>query len=216
MHNIFIFSIFAAKFQTVMPSVYTLDIRVDPLVAGWMERSFKKVRGVYRMGDSCYYGLVSAMLYQSHVRTPSVIPEKYASFVHVKIAITEFDFYHYGWEVSILQELRFSRIIRHLLIDSCLRNVAIIRSRYNIPLSQAISRYMVYYGIEEEQVRFETLRKIYRRKYLAIEEEYRDLDRAAVTDFGLNNDMPAPKKLKIRMRQSNPLQTELFSQPKRT
>lgn len=193
-----------------MPLVYTLDIKVDPLVAGWMERSFKKVRGVYRMGDSCYYGLVSAMLCQSHVRMPSAIPDKYTSFVPVKVAISEFDFYHYGWQVSPLQELRFSRIIRNILIDTCLRSVAILRARYSLPVSQAIDFYTVYYGMEEEQVKFETLRKIYQRKYMPLEAEYRDLDRAAVTGFGSKGAVPDNKALHLRKhRNGNPSQLTL-------
>jgi len=198
--------------KTGMPSLYTLDINVDPLVAGWMERSFKKVRGVYRMGDSCYYGLVSAMLYQSHVKTPSRMPDKYAAFVPVKIAITEFDFYHYGWEVSPLQEIRFSRLIRNILIDTCLRNVAILRARYGLHLTQAIGFYTIYFGLEEEHVKFETLRKIYRRKYQPMEAEYRNLDRAAVTDFGTVEAAMEHKALRLhRSVNPDPGQLELFT-----
>lgn len=195
-----------------MPSLYTLDIKVDPLVAGWMERSFKKMRGVYRMGDSCYYGLVSAILYQSHVKTPSRVPEKYGSFVPVKIAISEFDFYHYGWEVSPLQEIRFSRLIRNILIDTCLRNVAILRARYDMHLSQAISFYTIYYGMEEDHVKFETLRKTYRRKYQSLEAEYRNLDRAAVTDFGTIEKPMEHKELKLhKSKNKDPRQLDLFT-----
>lgn len=205
------FSIFARLFFKNMPLVYTIELKVDPLVAGWMERSFKKKRGVFRIGDSCWYGLVSSMLCQSHVKTPSVMPEKYASFVPVKVAVSEYDFYHYGWEVSPLQEVRFSRLVRNFIIDECLRNVAILRARYDMPISQAITYYSIFFGMEEEQVKFETLRKIYRRKYQNVEEEYRKLDAAAISDFGTIDRKPARKELRIRhLGKNDPNQILLF------
>lgn len=170
-------------------------MRVDPLVKRWMDIRFKTDHGRYWFGDSCWYGLVSAMLCQSaRVGKPTVVPAKYESFMPVSICITEFDFYHYGWEVSISQELRFSRLVRNLVTDECLRNAAMLRARYNIPLSQAINTYIVKNGFTDEDLNTETLRKTYQRKYKSVEEDYRALDRAAVTDFGTE---PAAMQRKI-------------------
>lgn len=195
-----------------MPLVYTIDLRVDPLVAGWIDRNFNKVRGCYRMGDSFWYGLVSSLLYQSHVKKPTVLPEKYSGFVPIKLAVTEYDFYHYGWEVSPMQELRFSRLIRSFIIDECLRNVAIMRARYDIPLSQAITDCTVFFNLEEEHLKYETLRKIYQRKYQEVESRYRDLDIASVSEFGANDRIPDKRSLRLRGRAAgNPRQLELFT-----
>lgn len=197
-----------------MPVNFTIDIRVDPFVKKWMDARFKCVRGVYQLGDSCYYGLVSAMLCQSQrVGSPTVVPDKYASFRNIKVGITEYDFYHYGWEVSVAQELRFSRLVRSIAVDECLRSVAILRARYEIPVSQAINSYCIYYNLEEEDIKFETLRKIYRRKYQHVEEDYRKLDIAAVTDFGARpSAVPVHKTLCLHHRHAvDPSQLSLFS-----
>ena len=173
-------------------------MRVDPLVKRWMDRNFKTDHGRYRFGDSCYYGLVSAVLCQSpRVGNPAVVPSKYARFVPVKVCITEYDFYHYGWEVSITQELRFSRLVRNILIDECLRSAAMLRARYDIPLSQAINSFTVWYGLTDDDVNPDTLRKTYQRKYKSVEEDYRAFDRAAVTDFGRLDADPPQRHLRL-------------------
>lgn len=196
-----------------MPVNYNIDIHVDPLVRKWFDSRFKRHRGVYQLGDSCWYGLVSAMLYQSKRVTGGgdpALPDKYSRFVQVKIGITEYDFYHYGWEVSPIQELRFSRMIRTIVVDECLRSAAIMRARYDIPLSQAINTYTVYYDWTEEDIHFETLRKIYRRHYRDIEYEYRELDQAAVTDFGVTEaDIPR-RSLRLRTPKEPEGQLRLF------
>ena len=192
---------------------YSISMKVDPLVARWLESHFKTKRGVFHLGDSCYYGLVSAVLCQSaRVGAPFVVPDKYGRFLPVRICITEYDFYHYGWEVSVTQELRFSRIVRNIVVDDCLRNVAILRARYNVPVSQAISTYLVYYGFSEEELHFETLRKTYRRRYLGVEEEYRAIDRAALTDFGATEAPVTARTLHLRSRTApDPAQLSLFN-----
>lgn len=177
---------------------YCVNMRVDPLVKRWMDRNFKTDHGRYRFGDSCYYGLVSAVLCQSpRVGNPAVVPDKYARFVPVKVCITEYDFYHYGWEVSITQELRFSRLVRNILIDECLRSAAMLRARYDIPLSQAINSFTVWYGLTDDDVNPDTLRKTYQRKYKSVEEDYRAFDRAAVTDFGRLDADPPQRHLRL-------------------
>ncbi len=190
---------------------YSVDMRVDPLVKRWMDRNFKTDHGRYRFGDSCYYGLVSAVLCQSpRVGNPAVVPDKYARFVPVKVCITEYDFYHYGWEVSITQELRFSRLVRNILIDECLRSAAMLRARYDIPLSQAINSFTVWYGLTDDDVNPDTLRKTYQRKYKSVEEDYRAFDRAAVTDFGRLDADPPQRHLRLhKSRHRNPHQLNL-------
>lgn len=190
---------------------YSVDMRVDPLVKRWMDRNFKTGHGRYRFGDSCYYGLVSAVLCQSpRVGNPAVVPDKYARFVPVKVCITEYDFYHYGWEVSITQELRFSRLVRNILIDECLRSAAMLRARYDIPLSQAINSFIVWYGLTDDDVNPDTLRKTYQRKYKSVEEDYRAFDRAAVTDFGRLDADPPQRHLRLhKSRHRDPHQLNL-------
>lgn len=192
---------------------YNVDMKVDPLVVKWMDAHFDKRRGIYRASTSPWYVLVSMALCQSsrseRMRTP---PDKYNSFVPVKVSITEYDFYHYGWEVSPTQEIRMSRMVRGMVEDELLRNAAMMRARYNLPLSQTIGSMMVFYNLTEEDVHFETLRKTYRRKYAKREEKYRELDSAAVTDFGAYPQrMEQPqRRLRLRVREEPANQLNLF------
>lgn len=185
-----------------MSENYNVSLKVDPLVKRWMDNRFKLRRGIYFMDNSCYYGLVSALLYQSHVKGPKRLPDKYDNFVPVRIAISEYDFYHYGWEVSPMQEIRFSRLVRNIVIDECLRSVALLRASFSIPLSQAIRAYTVYFDIADEDIHYETLRKIYQRKYKRIEDEYRAFNKAAVTDFGTRDEQPPKRILRLHSRRA--------------
>ena len=193
-----------------MPKNYNVSLKVDPLVKRWMDNRFKFRRGIYFLGNSCYYGLVSALLYQSQVKGPKRLPDKYSNFVPVRIGISEYDFYHYGWEVSPMQEIRFSRLVRNIVIDECLRSVALLRASFSVPLSQAINAYTIYYNIADEDIHYETLRKIYQRKYRRIEEEYRAFNQAAVTDFGTRDEQPPKRILRLHRRRAEaPNQMEL-------
>lgn len=183
-----------------MKCQYNVDMMVEPLVVKWMDARFRKERGIYRIGDSKWYTFVSMALCQSaRAERMSVPPEKYAGFVPVKIGITEYDFYHYGWTVNMTQEIRMSRLVRDIICDEILRNAAMMRARYEMSVSRAINAIMVFYNLTEEDVRFETLRKRYRREYCRLEEEYRALDRAALSDFtGDETAVPPPRRLKLK------------------
>lgn len=201
-----------------MKCQYNVDMRVDPLVVRWMDARFRKRRGVYDLGKSCWYTLVSMALCQSsRAERMRVPPEKYAGFVPVKVGITEYDFYHYGWEVNMTQEIRLSRMVRNIICDEILRNAAIMRARYDISLSQAINTFTVFYNLSEDDVRFETLRKRYRREYMRLEDEYRNIDRAAVTDFGMREERKTAqqqRRLKLKVERHEE-QLDLFdTEPK--
>lgn len=166
---------------------YNIEIRVDPLVKRWIQNRFTCSKGIYFLGKSLYYSIVSAMLYQSHIATPSQLPKKYSHYETIRLAITEFDFYHYGWSVSPMQEVRFSRLIRNLIIDECLRRAAILRASFNISLAQAINSYFVYHKLSEQDIKYDTLRKIYNRKYIEIEQDYLNFNKLALSNFGYND-----------------------------
>ena len=188
---------------------YNVDIKVDPLVVKWMDARFEKRRGVYHMGNSPWYGLVSMALCQSaRAERMRITPEKYNLFVQVKVGITEYDFYHYGWEINATQEIRLSRMIRSLVEDELLRNAAIIRARWRISLSHAIGSMMVFYNLSEDDVRFETMRKKYQRHYAGLEAEYAALDSAAVTDFGTRPN-PDGRSRRLRMKPQEPPEGQL-------
>lgn len=197
---------------------YNVDMRVDPLVVKWMDARFRQRRGVYDLGQSCWYTLVSMALCQSsRTERMKAPPEKYAGFVPVKVGITEYDFYHYGWEVNMTQEIRLSRMVRNIICDEILRNAAIMRARYGISLSRAIKTFMVFYNVTEDDVRFETLRKRYRREYMRLEDEYRSIDRAAVTDFGMEKTWEERRKrLKLKAARHAEGQLDLFAQEPKT
>lgn len=197
---------------------YNADMKVDPIVVKWMDARFRKRRGIYDLSESCWYTLVSMALCQSsRAERTKVTPDKYAGFVPVKVGITEYDFYHYGWKVNMTQEIRLSRMIRNIICDEILRNAAIMRARYSISLSRAINTFIVFYNLTEGDVRFETLRKRYRREYMRLEEEYRNIDRAAVTDFGAREESQSaqpPRRLKLKVERREE-QLDLFdTEPK--
>lgn len=179
-----------------MPQLFNISLKVDPLVKKWLDKNFKSERGIYQFGNSCYYYAVSALLYQSHVKSVGYLPEKYNRFIAVKIAISEYDFYHYGWEVSELQELRFSRLLKKLILNECLTQVALLRANYNVSLTTALNTYIIQYNISEEDIKYETLRKIYNRKYRQKEAEYEKYNLNAISDFGTKDCTIKKKKLK--------------------
>lgn len=168
--------------------LYRITIKVHPAVWRYIDNNYPVKMGAYDLSRSVYYYLVTAMLYQSRVRMPSQLCRKYGEYRPVTVMITEFDFYHYGFQSSELQQCRLSRNILHLIVDDACRRIAQARVVFGVPVTTAIDHYLIDNGYEEGELDAEYLRSVYKRKYRGYEQELETWFRNAVTDWGYNDE----------------------------
>lgn len=169
-------------------NLYKIDIRVHPLVWRYIDNNFQTIRGAYDITSSSYYPIVSSMLCQSNVRLPSKVRPTFEAFRPISVYITEYDFYHYGFSVCELQQLRFSKLMRSLVIDSICRRIAMLRAAYDVPLTRAVCLMIDANLFEDNELKTDTLRKIYQRHYKETEKEYAEQFSDCVTEYGTNDD----------------------------
>ena len=132
------------------------------------------VDGAFDVSRTRFYPLVTSMLVHSAVSTPSHVRGSTALFVPVNILVTEFDFYHYGYTPSMMQQVKFSRLVKQMIIDDCCRRIAMAHAAYGCAVQQAIDQVILSNNFTRDELNPETLRKIYQRKYKDLEDEYRE------------------------------------------
>lgn len=168
--------------------LYRITIKVHPAVKRYIDNNFPVKRGAYDITRSMYYYLVSAMLYQSHVAVPSKTCIKYKDYVPISIYITEFDFYHYGFQSSEYQQCRLSRSLLHLILDDACRRIALAKVVFGVPVTTGIEHFLIDNSFEDNELSAEYVRTVYKRKYRSFESELNDFYHNLTTDYGVNDE----------------------------
>lgn len=186
--------------------LYRVSLKVHPMVWRYIDNNYRKDNGAYNVTKSMYYPLVLSSICRSNMRVPSRVSDSYDGYRDIKILITEYDFYHYGYDISPLQQVRYSRIMRGIILDLMCRRIVMMRAAFNIPLTRAVELVVDANLMEPDELKPSTLRKIYQRKYMELEHEAADFFRNCVTDFGFS-DKPFEKKSMVNL--SQPIKTPL-------
>lgn len=166
--------------------LYRVQLKVHHMVWRYIDNNFRKKNGAYDVTQSMYYPLVLSSICRSNVRVPSKVYDCYDGYRDIMLLISEYDFYHYGYDISPLQQVRYSRILRNIILDLMCRRIVMMRAAFDIPLTRAIGLVLDANLMEPDELKPATLRKIYQRRYMALERETEDFFRDCVTDFGFN------------------------------
>lgn len=180
---------------------YRIYLKVDPMVRRFIENNFKEQHGAYDSTGTVYHSLVVAMLSHSDMKAKSLVSRKYDGFVPVTLLISEFDFYHYGYVCSELQQVWFSRSVRKMIIDDICRKAALAKVLLGQPVTKTIEHYIIDMCFDDTDVNAETIRKFYNRKYKDYESRLLEFYRDLVSDFGAN-DIDIEKKSLLKMSQA--------------
>ncbi len=184
--------------------LYRISLKVHPLVWRYIDNNYQKVGDTYDITGSMYYPLVMSLLCRSNVKVPSRVSPKYAEYKNVSVFVTEYDFYHYGYEMSPLQQFKFSKTVKNIIIDQMCRRIAITRAVVDVPLTQLIDLVLNENNMGPEELNAESLRKIYQRKYTELERDGEGFFRFVVNEAGGEDDDFEKKSLVIL---SQPLKT---------
>lgn len=154
--------------------LYRIEVRVDPAVRRFLLNRFPTTDGAIDLTGSRYYWMVSQMLSRQKVTTPTDVPQKFDMYVSVWIAVTQRDFYFYGWIVPDIQQYNFSRIIEAEILNILCFQVATITAATGTSRLNAIKAVL-----DAEQyddiIKESRLLKHYQRKFKPEEDRVRQI-----------------------------------------
>lgn len=144
---------------------FVITVKVHPAVRRFIDNRYKKVNGAYNLSNGRHYYLVTNMLVHSSAAAPSRVPKKYGCFVPIKIMISEYDFYRYGWMTTPLQEYRFSKLILGEILDNACQRIALLKLVLDIPRRKCMLAIIDEELFERDEISYDYLRKYYQRKF---------------------------------------------------
>jgi hypothetical protein len=156
--------------------VYSTIIKVHPAVFRYIDNTFSRVRDVNSKAADVYdlrrhllYNFVSVGLSRSSISVPSMIPLQYEKMKTVKVAITSWDYHHYGWDIPPIHQVALSNhIYKQILFDACYR-IMICHVFGGLPRDKAIKDFLAEHCFEESELNYAALRKHYQRHWIEIE-----------------------------------------------
>ncbi|MDD4847614.1 MAG: hypothetical protein PHR53_02470 [Bacteroidales bacterium] len=145
--------------------MYRILIRLHPAVVRWLENNFTKENDAFDLTKSDKYYLISGALQRFKVTMPSKVSKRYQRLTPVYIRLTEFDFYHYGWEMAPLHQVRLSdHLYREILNNGC-QKIMLAYVVAGIPRDAAIREFLSENFFSPDELNFSGIRKYYQRKF---------------------------------------------------
>jgi hypothetical protein len=149
--------------------IYSTVIRVHPAVLRYIDNTFDKIKDVYDLRRSMLYGFISAGLSRHTINATSMLPLQYEKMKTVKVAITSWDYHHFGWDIPPIHQVALSNhIYKQILFDACYR-VMICHVFGGLPRDAAIKEYLSEHLFEEHELNYAALRKHYQRHWIDTE-----------------------------------------------
>jgi hypothetical protein len=146
--------------------VISTTIKVHPAVFRYLDVTFNKIGDTYDFRGHILYGFISAGLSRKGMNLPSMLPLQYKKMQAVKIAISSWDYQHYGWDIPIFQQVAFSNhLYRQILFNACYR-IMICHVFGGLPRDKAIRNFLTEHCFEESELNYAALRKHYQRHWL--------------------------------------------------
>ena len=152
---------------------YIIEIRVHPLVSRWLKNNYPCEDSVFDLLDSFDFA-ITGMLVQSNVIMPSRVGKNFETFTPIKLYISEFDFSHYGYQVSELQQCRFSRFLYSFILERACWEILYRHIYIGVPKEVAIRNWLAANVCSDSELTYDNLRKYYQRKFQNIEKKQKE------------------------------------------
>jgi len=172
-------------------NIYSTEIKVHPAVFRYIDNTFNKKGNVYDLRGHLFYNFVSVGLSRRSINVPSMLPLQYEKMKAIKVALTSWDYHHYGFDIPPVHQVALSNhIYKQILFDACYR-IMISHVFGGLPRDTAIKEYLAEYCFEECELNYAALRKHYQRHWINTEK----LAKSNVDDFNTNATHLLPKRI---------------------
>lgn len=169
---------------------FSTIIKVHPAVLRYIDNTFSKKSGAYDLRGHLLYSFISAGLSRRSINVASMVPLQYKKMLPVKVAITSWDYHHYGWEIPPIHQVALSNhIYRQILWDACYR-ILIAHVFGGLPRDTAIKEFLAEHCYEERELNYAALRKHYQRHWIESEK----IAKSNVADFNTFSTCSLPER----------------------
>lgn len=156
-----------------MKQSFKISLNVHPVVAKWMDCHLEKVGDAYVISKSKYYSIIVGSLTRKNIKLQSRIPEKYEKFEKVFCYISDFDFYHFGFYISDFMQYKISKAIYDDIVDKMLYSTMVLFCCSGLARDRIMRQQLIEFMFEDDEMTIENFRKLYQRKYLDQEKEFK-------------------------------------------
>lgn len=150
---------------------YTVEIKLHPTVYRYFDNNIKKDHGVFDVCKTPWYYLISSALSRKNINTSSKTSKKFKNYIPVKVYITEYDFYHYGFELTEYVQSCINKTLLSQIINNACYEIALLHVLKGISRLSATRHYIDCNLYEDNELKTETLYTYYKRNWIKKEEE---------------------------------------------
>jgi len=147
----------------------TVDIYVKDYVKIYLEKNYGKTVKL----EGKYKEKFIDCLKDKNDSKGSLYIERFPYDTKISVAITEFEFYHYGIEMTKSNMQKFSRFVEYDLKDKSRLFLCLFKS-FGLPYTKGIQTFQKAYKLSENDFNFECIRKDFQRNGSELDESFSD------------------------------------------
>ena len=150
-------------------SFATVDIYVKKYVKTYLEKKYGKT--------ICFDGKIKEkfidILSSKNTIRDFNYTDRFPYEYKITVSISEFEFYHYGFEITKTNMIRFSKFVEYEIKEQSRLYGAIFKS-FGMTYTKGIRIFQKTSGLSEEDFNFETARKDMQRNGIILDENMED------------------------------------------
>ena len=165
---------------------YSVDLRVHPAVAKWIDSKFPYINNAYELRSDPFYIIFQLALFRKDIKPPSKSLKKIEKYVPIRISVNEWDFYNFGWNIPNFAQVKISQLLFDLMMLDFCKHIAYAYAYKKIPRDVIIKRILVECLFEENEMNYFYIRKYYQRKFQQTGKEHEIIDFANYTEENMS------------------------------
>jgi hypothetical protein len=123
------------------------------------------VGNAYDLRKDSLYIVFQMGLYRKDIKTRTKQLKKMESYKPIRILIEEWDFYHFGWNIPIFAQMRISKILFDMMMNSICEHIAYAYAYGGICRDVNIRRILIENLFDDDEINYAYIRKWYQRRF---------------------------------------------------
>jgi hypothetical protein len=145
--------------------MYTTELSLHPAVVRWLDANYSKTENAYDLRSDALYIVFQTALFRKNIKYPIKKFKKTEKFVPIRIAINEWEFYRFGWNIPNFAQIRISRMLFDMMMKNFCNHIAYAYAYGGISRDVTIRRILVENLFDDEEINYYYIRKYYQRKF---------------------------------------------------
>lgn len=146
----------------------------DPAVLRYLETFFNCKSDSVDLRKSVLYSFIILCLSRITYKSKKTNPSCFSSFIEGNIVVKEWDYTHYGENITPEAMIQVNNLIYKLIIREACYRIMIAHVYSGIPRDTCIKDYLFEIGYKDDELSYGALRKYYQRNWTSKEKELRE------------------------------------------